>query len=54
MADYSLKDLVDTALDAAIAAGAKGTFLCEDVGKHDFPVAAYKKVGTWLHGPAIE
>jgi hypothetical protein len=41
-------------LDAAIAAGAKGTFLCEDVGQHDFPVAAYKKVGAWLHGPAME
>jgi hypothetical protein len=31
-------------LDAAIAAGAQGTFLCENVGKHDFPVAAYKKL----------
>jgi predicted peptidase len=39
-------------LDAAVADGAKGTFLCEDVGKHDFPVAAYKKVDAWLHGPA--
>ncbi|MEI7730921.1 MAG: hypothetical protein WCO56_15205 [Verrucomicrobiota bacterium] len=41
-------------LDAAIAAGAKGTFLCEDVGQHDFPVAAYQKVGAWLHNPAME
>src|ERR1043165_3152402 len=39
---------------AAIASGAKGAFLCEDVDKHDFPVAAYKKVGVWLHGPGME
>ncbi len=41
-------------LAAAIAAGARGTFLCEDVGKHDFPSAAYEKVGAWLRGPAME
>lgn len=41
-------------LDAAVAAGAKGTFLCEDVGKHDFPVSAYPAVRKWLCGPVME
>lgn len=41
-------------LDAAIAAGAKGTFLCEDVGKHDFPVSAYPAVRQWLCGPVMK
>jgi len=36
--------------DAAKAAGAKTTFIIEDVGKHEFPVAAYPKVGAWLRG----
>jgi hypothetical protein len=30
--------------DAAKAAGAKATFICEDVGKHDFPASAYPAV----------
>lgn len=41
-------------LDAYIAAGAKGTFLCEDVGKHDFPVTAYKMVGAWLRETVLK
>ncbi len=40
--------------DAAKAAGAKATMLCVDVGKHDFPVAAYPAVREWLRGPAME
>lgn len=36
--------------DAAKAAGARTTFICEDVGKHDFPVAAYPAVREWLRG----
>ena len=39
--------------DAAKAAGARATFVCEDVGKHDFPVSAYPAVREWLHGPAM-
>jgi len=40
--------------DAARAAGAKASFLCEDVGKHCFPESAYPAVRTWLRGPALE
>lgn len=40
--------------DAAKAAGAKTSFLCEDVGKHCFPESAYPAVQTWLRGPALE
>jgi hypothetical protein len=40
--------------DAAKAAGAKTTFLCVDVGKHDFPVTAYPAVRDWLRGPALQ
>lgn len=36
--------------DAAKAAGARTTFICEDVGKHEFPVAAYPAVREWLRG----
>jgi predicted peptidase len=39
--------------DAAKAAGARATFVCEDVGKHDFPVSAYPAVREWLRGPAM-
>ncbi|MCX6897214.1 MAG: hypothetical protein NT105_00810 [Verrucomicrobia bacterium] len=39
---------------AAKAAGAKTSFLCEDVGKHCFPESAYPAVRTWLRGPALE
>jgi hypothetical protein len=39
--------------DAAKAAGARATFVCEDVGKHDFPVSAYSAVREWLRGPAM-
>ena len=39
--------------DAAKAAGAKAAFICEDVGKHDFPVSAYPAVREWLRGPAM-
>lgn len=35
-------------LKTAIAAGAIGTFVFEDVGKHDFPTAAYPAVREWL------
>jgi hypothetical protein len=38
--------------DAAKAAGAKATLIVEDVGKHDFPVAAYPAVREWLRGAA--
>ena len=41
-------------MEQAKAAGARTTFLCEDVGKHDFPVSAYPAVREWLHGPALE
>jgi hypothetical protein len=40
--------------DTAKAAGAKASLLVQDVGKHDFPVAAYPAVGEWLRGPAME
>lgn len=40
--------------DAAKAAGAQTTFLCVDVGKHDFPVTAYPAVRDWLRGPALQ
>ena len=40
--------------DAAKAAGAKATLIFEDVGKHDFPVAAYPAVRAWLRGPGME
>jgi hypothetical protein len=40
--------------DAAKAAGARTTFIIEDVGKHDFPVSAYPGVRAWLRGPAME
>jgi 23S rRNA G2069 N7-methylase RlmK/C1962 C5-methylase RlmI len=39
--------------DAAKAAGARAAFICEDVGKHDFPVSAYPAVREWLRGPAM-
>jgi predicted peptidase len=35
--------------EAAKKGGARTTFLCEDVGKHDFPVSAYPKVRIWLN-----
>ena len=35
--------------EAAKIGGALTTFLCEDVGKHDFPVSSYPKVLKWLH-----
>jgi dienelactone hydrolase len=38
----------------AEAAGARTTFLFEDVGMHAFPVSAYPAVEAWLHGPALE
>ena len=41
-------------MEAAKAAGAKAELLVEDVGKHDFPVKAYPKVGAWLRGPGME
>jgi predicted peptidase len=34
--------------DAAKASGATTTLIIEDVGKHEFPVSAYPKVGVWL------
>ena len=37
----------------AQAAGAQTTLIFEDVGKHDFPTAAYPKVREWLRGPAL-
>ncbi|MCX7048283.1 MAG: hypothetical protein NTX50_22710 [Candidatus Sumerlaeota bacterium] len=40
--------------DTAKAAGAKTTFICEDVGKHDFPASAYPAVRKWMLGPAME
>lgn len=40
--------------EAAKAGGAKTTFLCEDVGKHDFPVSAYPKVRIWLREVAAD
>lgn len=40
--------------EQAKAAGARTTFLCEDVGKHCFPESAYPAVRTWLRGPAME
>jgi predicted peptidase len=40
--------------DAAKAAGAKAALVVQDVGKHDFPVAAYPAVRQWLRGPALE
>ena len=39
--------------DEAKAAGVRATFVCEDVGKHDFPVSAYLAVREWLLGPAM-
>lgn len=39
--------------EAAKKGGARTTFLCEDVGKHDFPVSAYPKVRIWLHEAAV-
>ena len=39
--------------DAAKAAGARATFVFEDVGKHDFPMSAYPAVREWLRGPAM-
>ena len=39
--------------DEAKAAGAKATFICEDVGKHAFPASAYPAVREWLRGPAM-
>ena len=39
--------------DAAKAAGARAAFICEDVGKHDFPVSAYPAVREWLRGSAM-
>jgi predicted peptidase len=39
--------------DAAKDAGAEASLIFEDVGKHDFPVAAYPAVRQWLRGPAL-
>ncbi len=40
--------------DAAQAGGARTTFVCEDVGKHDFPASAYPKVREWLLEEAMK
>jgi predicted peptidase len=40
--------------DTAKAAGAKASLIFVDVGKHDFPVAAYPEVEKWLRGPAMQ
>jgi predicted peptidase len=40
--------------DTAKAAGARATLIAVDVGKHDFPAAAYPAVRQWLRGPAME
>jgi predicted peptidase len=39
-------------LDAAKDAGALTTFVFEDVGRHDFPPAAYPAIRAWLVGVA--
>jgi predicted peptidase len=39
--------------EAAKADGARAAFICEDVGKHDFPASAYPAVREWLRGPAM-
>jgi predicted peptidase len=39
--------------DTAKAAGAAAMLIFEDVGKHDFPAAAYPAVREWLRGPAL-
>jgi len=41
-------------MEQAKAAGARTTFLLDDVGKHDFPVSAYPAVRKWLRGPAMQ
>lgn len=38
----------------AKAAGARTTFLLQDMGTHGFPEAAYPKVMAWLRGPVLE
>jgi predicted peptidase len=40
--------------DAAQAAGAKASFIFEDVGQHDFPTTAYPAVRAWLRGDALK
>jgi predicted peptidase len=40
--------------EQAAAAGARTTFLLEDMGSHGFPKAAYPKVMAWLRGPVLE
>jgi hypothetical protein len=40
--------------EQAEAAGARTTFLLQDVGAHGFPEAAYSKVMAWLRGPVLE
>ena len=40
-------------LDAAKAAGARTTFLFEDIGQHGFPEKSYPAVRAWLRGPAL-
>ena len=40
--------------EQAGAAGARTTFLLQDVGAHGFPEAAYPKVMAWLRGPVLE
>lgn len=39
---------------AAKEGGAMTTFLCEDVGKHDFPASVYPKVRAWLQKVALK
>src|SRR5512140_417910 len=48
------KPRAEQIVEAAKAAGARTTFLFEDVGKHDFPASAYPAVTRWLRGPALE
>ena len=39
--------------DEAKAAGVRAAFVCEDVGKHDFPLSAYPAVREWLRGAVM-
>lgn len=41
-------------IDAAKADGIRTTFLCEDVGRHDFLASAYPGVRVWLLESAIK
>jgi predicted esterase len=48
------KPRAEQIVEAVKAAGARTTFLFEDVGKHDFPASAYPAVRIGLRGPALE